>query len=245
LPIPISASQARVGRAAAGYRGEAGDCVARAVAIATGLPYQVVYDAIDLAGKGERVTRSRRGQSGARTGVYKPTIRRYMAEIGWRWVPTMRIGSGCTVHLRAEELPAGRLVVSLSKHITAVVNGVIRDTYDPSRGGTPVRVRVLHEGGLGPMPAYVGISKHATGRPRWGKVGGSGSRKSKKRRRDEQRLEQRRRKRRAPERCTQKYCREPVVQGERFCQRHLRGTSPRYQEPAPPSARPRRKARRP
>jgi hypothetical protein len=110
--------------------------VARAVAIATGLPYQVVYDAIDLAGKGERVTRSRRGQSGARTGVYKPTIRRYMAEIGWRWVPTMHIGRGCTVHLRAEELPTGRLVVSLSKHVTAVVNGVIRDTYDPSRGGT-------------------------------------------------------------------------------------------------------------
>ena len=46
------------------------------------------------------------------------------------------LGRGCTVHLRAEELPAGRLVVSLSKHVTAVVNGVIRDTYDPSRGGT-------------------------------------------------------------------------------------------------------------
>jgi hypothetical protein len=48
----------------------------------------------------------------------------------------MHIGRGCTVHLRAEELPTGRLVVSLSKHVTAVVNGVIRDTYDPSRGGT-------------------------------------------------------------------------------------------------------------
>jgi hypothetical protein len=110
--------------------------VARAVAIATGLPYQAVYDAINIAGKGERVTRRRRRQSGAQTGVYKPTIRRYMAALGWRWVPAMRIGSGCTVHLRAEELPTGRLVVSLSKHVTAVVNGVIRDTYDPSRGGT-------------------------------------------------------------------------------------------------------------
>ena len=46
------------------------------------------------------------------------------------------IGRGCTVHLRAEELPTGRLVVSLSKHVTAVVNGVIRDTHDPSHGGT-------------------------------------------------------------------------------------------------------------
>ena len=28
----------------------------------------------------------------------------------------MPIGSGCKVHLRAEELPKGRLVVALSKH---------------------------------------------------------------------------------------------------------------------------------
>jgi hypothetical protein len=124
------------GRAAAGYRGEAGDCMVRAVAIATGLPYQVVYDAINVAGKGERVTRRRRRRSSARTGVHKPTLRRYLAALGWRWVPTMRIGSGRTVHLRAEELPAGHLVVSLSKHVTAMVDGVIRDTYDPSRGGT-------------------------------------------------------------------------------------------------------------
>ncbi len=48
----------------------------------------------------------------------------------------MAIGSGCTVHLRIGELPAGRLVVSLSKHMTAVIDGVIHDTYDPSRGGT-------------------------------------------------------------------------------------------------------------
>ena len=124
------------GRSAAGYRGEAGDCVARSVAIATGLPYQEVYDAINDAGKGDRVTRKRSGRSSARTGVYKPTLRRYLAGLGWQWVPTMRIGSGCTVHLRAEELPAGRLVVSLSKHVTAVINGDVHDTYDPSRGGT-------------------------------------------------------------------------------------------------------------
>lgn len=41
------------------------------------------------------------------------------------------------VHLRADELPAGRLVVSVSKHYTAVINGVIRDTFDPrDRGAT-------------------------------------------------------------------------------------------------------------
>jgi hypothetical protein len=48
----------------------------------------------------------------------------------------MQIGSGCTVHLSADELPSGRLVVSVSKHLTAVIDGVIHDTHDPSRRGT-------------------------------------------------------------------------------------------------------------
>jgi hypothetical protein len=49
----------------------------------------------------------------------------------------MRIGQGCTTHLRRSELPTtGRLIVSVSKHITAVIDGVIHDTHDPSRRGT-------------------------------------------------------------------------------------------------------------
>jgi hypothetical protein len=48
----------------------------------------------------------------------------------------MQIGSGCKVHLRDGELPTGRLVVFVSKHYTAVIDGVIHDTYDPSRAGT-------------------------------------------------------------------------------------------------------------
>ena len=59
----------------------------------------------------------------------------YMRELGFVWVPTMGIGTGCKVHLRARELPKGRLVVSCSKHWTAVIDGVIHDNHDPSRGG--------------------------------------------------------------------------------------------------------------
>lgn len=124
------------GRAAAGYRGETGDCVTRAVAIATGLPYQQVYDDINESAKGERTGKRKRGKSTARQGVYKATIRKYLASLGWKWTPTMQIGSGCTVHLRADELPSGRLIVSLSRHICAVIDGVIYDTHDPSRDGT-------------------------------------------------------------------------------------------------------------
>jgi len=124
------------GRVAAGYKGGAGDCVVRSVAIATELPYQQVYDLVNKLSARERTGKRKRGTSNARTGVHKSTIKWLMESLGWQWTPTMQIGSGCTVHLRADELPSGRLVVSVSKHLTAVINGVIHDTHDCSRGET-------------------------------------------------------------------------------------------------------------
>lgn len=124
------------GRADAGFRGYAGDCVCRAISIATGLPYLEVYDAINEEAAKERLTRGNRRRSSARNGVTKRTIRRLLESMGWQWTPTMHIGSGCVVHLRADELPPGRLIVSVSKHLVAVIDGVIHDNHDCSRGGT-------------------------------------------------------------------------------------------------------------
>lgn len=124
------------GRAAAGFRGTTGDCVCRAVAIATQRPYDEIYQLINTLSKSERRGRKKRGVSSAREGVYKGTTRKLLDALGWVWVPTMGIGSGCTVHLTASELPSGRLVVSLSKHLVAVVDGLVRDISDPSRDGT-------------------------------------------------------------------------------------------------------------
>jgi hypothetical protein len=125
------------GRAAAGYRGTANDCVTRAISIATGLPYQQIYDALDEAGQNERQSKRRKsGRSSARTGIYKPTTRRFLTNLGWSWTPTMQIGQGCKTHLRREELPAGRIIVQVSKHVVAMIDGMIYDTHDPSRNGT-------------------------------------------------------------------------------------------------------------
>ena len=137
------------GRTAAGYRGKTGDCVVRSIAIATGLPYQHIYDLVNRSSVHERTGTRKRGKSNARTGVYKSTIKRVMNSLGWVWTPTMQIGSGCTVHLRPDELPPGRLVVSVSKHLTAVIDGVIHDTHDCSRRGT----RCVY-GYWQPGPAY-------------------------------------------------------------------------------------------
>lgn len=124
------------GRAAADYRGQARDCVVRAITIATEQPYQDVYDAL-FALNHQRRNRGARRKTSPRDGnTHKQTIRKYMESLGWRWVPTMHVGSGCRVHLRRDELPTGRLVVSLSRHLAAVVDGVIHDTHDPSRNGT-------------------------------------------------------------------------------------------------------------
>jgi hypothetical protein len=124
------------GRETAGYKGATGDCVCRAIAIATEKPYQEVYDLINTFGKKERKSKRRSSKSSARTGVYKATIRKVMKSLGWVWTPTMFIGSGCKVHLKSDELPKGRLVVSVSKHTTCVIGGVLNDTYDCSRDET-------------------------------------------------------------------------------------------------------------
>lgn len=134
------------GRAAAGFRGNAGDCVTRAIAIATGKPYREVYDAMHAGieafatGRSKAAKRAARGggkrSTTPRNGVNRRVYEKYLLGLGWRWIPTMRVGQGCTVHLRADELPAGRLIVAVSKHLVAVVDGVARDTFDCTRDGS-------------------------------------------------------------------------------------------------------------
>jgi len=112
------------GRSNAGYKGDTGDCVVRAIAIATEIDYKTVYDELfELSGKTPR------------NGVKRKVYEKYLLSKGFKWVSCMQIGSGCRVHLSGRELPAGRLVCRLSKHLTAMVDGVIHDTFDPSRSG--------------------------------------------------------------------------------------------------------------
>lgn len=123
------------GRSAAGFEGRAGDCVTRSIAIVTGLAYREVYEALSAGCRKQRVTKRTGRRGSARNGVntHRKWFREYMSSLGFLWVPTMRIGSGCHVHLAEGELPSGRLIVAVSKHYTAVIEGVIHDTHDPQR----------------------------------------------------------------------------------------------------------------
>jgi hypothetical protein len=113
---------------AAGYKKPKKDCVVRAIAIANEMTYAEANDLINqVAGK---------DVDARNNGVNKKVWKDLMKQLGWTWTPTMLVGSGCKVHLVADELPMGRLVVSVSKHLTVMVDGVIHDVYpNVARGG--------------------------------------------------------------------------------------------------------------
>ena len=131
------------GRAAAGYKGQTGDCVVRSIAIVTGMTYQKVYNDFYYANEVFRTTSKtklarslKQKNDSPRSGTHRVVLKNYLAQLGFQWTPTMFVGQGCKVHLKKEELPSGTLLVSCSKHITVVKDGVLHDTHDCSRNGT-------------------------------------------------------------------------------------------------------------
>lgn len=111
------------------------DCVARAISTACEISYESACLLIE-----EHAARERPGRKGHRShphrGVRIQTTRKILASLGWEWVPTMHVGSGCTVHLRADELPKGRIIAQVSCHLVAVIDGQVHDIGDPTRSGT-------------------------------------------------------------------------------------------------------------
>ena len=109
-----------------GWKGaKRGDCVMRAISIATEKPYNEVFNELLIWSRASKNLPNN-----------KKTYMPYLNALGWKWKPTMGIGTGCKVHLRPEELPKGRIICRLSRHLVAVIDGVMNDTYDSSRDGT-------------------------------------------------------------------------------------------------------------
>lgn len=134
------------GREAAGFLGSTGDCVTRAIAIATGSDYQQVYD--DLyerqrewahSSRSRTAKRLRKRNNGTpRLGVMRAVYEPYLLEEhDFIWTPKMQVGQGVTHHVAVGEVPMqGPVILRLSRHLSAVVDGVLHDTYDTSRDGT-------------------------------------------------------------------------------------------------------------
>ena len=126
------------GRARAGYQGRAGDCVTRAVAILTGLPYRGVYQAIS-ARNGLDYRRKGLPKRSARNGVScnSAWFGRFMRRLGFVHSPV----SGKPL-LSDFALPGGRLMATVEDHgkrgnkkghAIAVIDGVFYDTGPPAK----------------------------------------------------------------------------------------------------------------
>jgi hypothetical protein len=142
------------GRKAAGYREASGDCVARAITIATGKPYAEVYEALKArharyvkrlrpgsAAHGvEERRRTKPVDNGCGEKIYGP----YLRSLGWQYTRLR-----ARVYLRAGALPSGRLIVLVNHHLVAVIDGAIHDTYDSGgHGKRPVASYWSHGGSL-------------------------------------------------------------------------------------------------
>jgi len=129
------------GRIAAGYKGHTRDCVARAIAIALKVQYKTIYKDLSsltkaLAYVDLDIARyvKRRGAS-PRNGVLPDVTKIYLDSKNWEWNPVNERGRAC---LTAGVIPSGIVVVKLHRHIAAVIDGVLQDTYDCSRGGVEI-----------------------------------------------------------------------------------------------------------
>ena len=125
------------GRAAAGYRGKTGDCVVRAIAICAREVYRAVY--VTMAGHMKRngyaasgnayATRERNRKAPRRRGqlTAKRVQDQVLGAYGFR-----------KISLPAGERPTfteayhrfGDCVVGTTKHVAAIVDGALRDTFD-------------------------------------------------------------------------------------------------------------------
>jgi hypothetical protein len=134
------------GRAAAGFKGKAGDCGTRAFALArfgarpTGEQYREVYEDLSrvmrewaFSGpKNRKKDRYRSGQEPCtpRNGMWTEPLDLYAAELGWEWFAAKKMGR--TIHMNPAELPGGRLVTRQAKHFAAVIDGAVYDIWDSS-----------------------------------------------------------------------------------------------------------------
>jgi hypothetical protein len=139
------------GREASGFNEPAtGGCVVRAIAIATGKPYREVFHALQNGLRHQiEVERLCSLKYGIK-GDYRPTATPpgglcghvfgpYLRWLGWEYVVRPVGTNGKPLRLRDGALPSGRLIVLLSNHLVAVIDGTLHDTFNSAlRGQRPI-----------------------------------------------------------------------------------------------------------
>lgn len=119
------------GRAAAGYKGKARDCVVRAISIAEGRDYSDVYRDLGQASKQYASTHNNKVArkiehcgSSPRNGVFKEVYMEYLKSRGWRYI------SHGANRLDLRLAPFGRVIIRTNKHLVTMLDHVIHDSFD-------------------------------------------------------------------------------------------------------------------
>lgn len=119
------------GRAQAGYKGTAKDCVARSIAIATGESYKSVYKALADMMSAHGYSRS------ARNSIPTSICKKYLEAQGFEYIDATPLGAEQGTTFDKAQLPMrGTIILHMKRHVCAVIDGVINDTYESTEAGT-------------------------------------------------------------------------------------------------------------
>ncbi len=110
------------GRRDAGYKGKSGDCGVRAMAIACSIPYK---EAMTKCKEASAV--GKMGSKAIARGIYKEDLTAALALLGWKWYSAPKFEGR---KARCHDMPRGHVIARMSKHYTAVIDGVAQDTFD-------------------------------------------------------------------------------------------------------------------
>lgn len=104
------------------FKGSAGDCAVRAMAIALNKDYKECY--VELAEQHKLTT----GKKSAREGIYKNDFEIVIARYGWHWMKApVIIGRKA----RCFDIP-GTIIARQARHYVAVIDGTVHDIFDSS-----------------------------------------------------------------------------------------------------------------
>lgn len=95
------------------------DCVCRAIAIANNEDYKIVYNTLKKYNHGES----------PRNGMYESVYSKLLKAWGWKQIKCEKKN----IHLNENEIPDGIIICKIDRHLVAVKDKIIYDTWDCSK----------------------------------------------------------------------------------------------------------------
>ena len=129
------------GRELAGYKGDAGDCVTRAISTAIAWESDSRYEyekhrseLMKRMSSWRKTSRSKKAKAtksnSVRNGTPQEVYRPYLEDLGWERVSLVKFGDPTRKEMVKEDIPDGVVILEVSKHLVACVRHAVFDTWD-------------------------------------------------------------------------------------------------------------------